>query len=68
MPMSQIQSTRVWEVENVSVQVSVWEDAEGPICKSSASRVNLRRHARPGRQPRRNSKGYLTCQLMARGR
>jgi hypothetical protein len=30
MPVSQIESTRVWEVENVSVQVSVWEDAEGP--------------------------------------
>jgi hypothetical protein len=28
-----MESTQAEEVENVAVQVSVWEDAEGPICK-----------------------------------
>jgi hypothetical protein len=26
-------SHRVWEVKNVTVQASVWEDAKGLICK-----------------------------------
>jgi hypothetical protein len=33
-PMSQTESTRTWEVENVAVQASVREDVEGELVEA----------------------------------
>jgi hypothetical protein len=64
-PVSQTESPREWEVENVMVQASVRDGAKGLIVWLPSSRANLRRRTRPERWLRRNFAARLTCRLMA---